>query len=222
MRVAVLVTVIVASLLLPLDLGAAPAHPSLPGTARSQGDGRGDRQSRWDLSRFAGERPANIQSGPGAATTSSTGPLGNLFDGLVEDNGETTVTEPALAESWSTSPDGKTWTFTLRQGLRWQDGAPVTADDVMFTFRVIYDKNIPNSLADVLTVDGKPITVAKVNDLTVHLHDTGTVRAVPEDDRHRDSPGAQAPRGLSGREVQPDLGASTPLPAISSGRARIS
>ena len=100
---------------------------------------------------------------------SSTGAIGGLFDGLVEDNGETTETEPALAESWRTSPDGRTWTFKLRQGLQWSDGAPVTADDVAFTFQVIYDGKIPNSLQDVLTVAGKPIEVTKVDSLTIRF-----------------------------------------------------
>ncbi len=39
---------------------------------------------------------------------------------------------PHLAKSWSVSPDQKEWTFTLREGLRWSDGAPFTADDIMF------------------------------------------------------------------------------------------
>ena len=105
-----------------------------------------------------------------AQETSSSGPLGTLFDGLVEDNGETAATEPALAESWTTSKDGKTWTFVLREGLQWDDGAPLTADDVVFTFHVIYDKNIPNSISDVLTVAGKPIEVTKVDARTIQFH----------------------------------------------------
>ena len=41
---------------------------------------------------------------------------------------------PSLAESWETSPDGLVWTFRLRKGVRWSDGAPFTADDVVFTW----------------------------------------------------------------------------------------
>ncbi len=41
---------------------------------------------------------------------------------------------PALAESWSTSPDKLTWTFKIRQGAKWSDGQPVTAKDAAFTF----------------------------------------------------------------------------------------
>jgi ABC-type dipeptide/oligopeptide/nickel transport system permease component/ABC-type transport system substrate-binding protein len=39
---------------------------------------------------------------------------------------------PHLAKSWSSSPDQREWTFTLREGLRWSDGAPFTTDDIMF------------------------------------------------------------------------------------------
>ena len=44
---------------------------------------------------------------------------------------------PDLAESWSTSSDGKTWTFKIRQGVTWQDGQPLTARDVAFTYNYI-------------------------------------------------------------------------------------
>lgn len=40
-----------------------------------------------------------------------------------------------LAKSWKRSPDGRTWTFTLRDGIEWHDGRPLTARDVAFTFR---------------------------------------------------------------------------------------
>jgi ABC-type transport system substrate-binding protein len=39
---------------------------------------------------------------------------------------------PHIAKSWSVSPDQREWTFTLREGLRWSDGAPFTTDDIMF------------------------------------------------------------------------------------------
>jgi peptide/nickel transport system substrate-binding protein len=42
---------------------------------------------------------------------------------------------PWLATSWDSSPDGLTWTFKVREGVRWQDGEPLTADDVVFTYR---------------------------------------------------------------------------------------
>ena len=52
---------------------------------------------------------------------------------------------PGLAESWTTSPDGLTWTFKIRQGAKWQDGEPVTAKDVAFTYNYILAKKIDRS-----------------------------------------------------------------------------
>jgi peptide/nickel transport system substrate-binding protein len=78
--------------------------------------------------------------------------------------------EPGLAESWSVAPDNKTWTFKLRKNLRWSDGAPLTADDVTFTFNdVIYNPDIDNVTRDALTVDGKKFTVTKIDDLTIQV-----------------------------------------------------
>ncbi|HJW74298.1 MAG TPA: ABC transporter substrate-binding protein [Thermoleophilia bacterium] len=44
---------------------------------------------------------------------------------------------PDLAESWTTSPDAKVWTFKIRSGVTWQDGVPLTARDVAFTYNLI-------------------------------------------------------------------------------------
>ncbi|KAF1022924.1 MAG: Glutathione-binding protein GsiB [Paracidovorax wautersii] len=43
--------------------------------------------------------------------------------------------QPQMVDQWSTSPDGKTWTFTLRGGLAFSDGAPVTSDDVIASLK---------------------------------------------------------------------------------------
>ena len=76
---------------------------------------------------------------------------------------------PALAESWTVADDKKTWTFKLRKGLRWSDGKPLTADDVTFTWRVIYDTNINNVVVDQFFINGKPFTVTNLDDLTVKV-----------------------------------------------------
>ncbi|HEY5388904.1 MAG TPA: ABC transporter substrate-binding protein [Thermoleophilia bacterium] len=43
-------------------------------------------------------------------------------------------TTPGLAESWTSSPDGLTWTFKIRSGVMWSDGVPLTAQDIAFTY----------------------------------------------------------------------------------------
>lgn len=61
-----------------------------------------------------------------------------LFPGLVRPDAQLRPS-PDLAESWTVSPDGKTYSFVLRRGVRWHDGAPFTARDVQFTFERILD-----------------------------------------------------------------------------------
>jgi len=58
---------------------------------------------------------------------------GNVYEGLVrfDRNGEIV---PALAAGWQVSTDGLAWTFTLREGVRFHDGSPLTAEDVLFKF----------------------------------------------------------------------------------------
>jgi peptide/nickel transport system substrate-binding protein len=91
-----------------------------------------------------------------------------IFEGLTTTNGITTEVEPSLAESWTVSDDGLTWTFHLRQDVKWNDGAPFTADDVVFTFNdLVYDEDIPTSIRDIMTLEGKQIKVSKIDDFTV-------------------------------------------------------
>jgi peptide/nickel transport system substrate-binding protein len=68
----------------------------------------------------------------GNVVTNSFMPL--LFDALVFPDPDTLQPTPNLATRWDVSPDGKTYTFALKQGVRWHDGQPFTADDVKFSY----------------------------------------------------------------------------------------
>jgi peptide/nickel transport system substrate-binding protein len=59
---------------------------------------------------------------------------------------------PSLAESWSTSKDGRTWEFVLRKGARFHNGEPVTAEDVKFSFERYRGTQAPLFKARVLEV----------------------------------------------------------------------
>jgi peptide/nickel transport system substrate-binding protein len=96
--------------------------------------------------------------------------LGQVFDSLIRINPKTTLPEPSIAQSWDISPDQKTITFHLRHDVKWFDGRPVTARDVLFTFKVIYDDKIPNSMRPGLLVDAKPIPVTAPDDYTVVMN----------------------------------------------------
>src|SRR3954447_5693117 len=57
-----------------------------------------------------------------------------MYDYLVNYSMKDMSPEPGLAKSWDTSADGKTWTFHVRDGVKWSDGKPLTASDVAFTY----------------------------------------------------------------------------------------
>src|SRR5688500_8011752 len=61
---------------------------------------------------------------------------------LIHINRETQRTEPALATRWTASPDGRRYRLTLRRGVRFSDGDPFDADDVVFSFRVYLDEKL--------------------------------------------------------------------------------
>jgi len=74
---------------------------------------------------------------------------------------------PALAESWEATPDGKTWTFRLRQGVTFQDGTKFDAEAVKFNFERIAD---PKTASAQLKSDIGPFTKVEVVDpLTVRI-----------------------------------------------------
>ena len=93
-----------------------------------------------------------------------------MFWGLLNFDVPKQEIKPGLAESWTNSADGKTWTLKLRKNLRWSDGEPLTADDVIFTWNdVIYNTNINTVMRDPFILDGKKFTVTKLDDLTIQV-----------------------------------------------------
>ena len=92
-----------------------------------------------------------------------------LHADLIEINRSTQKTEPALAKSWKMSPDGRTFTLKLRKGIRFSDGQPFDADDVVFTFTVYLDEAVSSPQRDLLLIDGKPLTISKVDQYTVRF-----------------------------------------------------
>ncbi len=91
--------------------------------------------------------------------------LENVYDTLVQPN-EQLEFEPALATEWTTSEDGLTWTFTLRDGVTWHDGTDFTADDVVASYNRILDEDVGAANAfRFATVE----EVRAVDDLTVEI-----------------------------------------------------
>jgi peptide/nickel transport system substrate-binding protein len=88
---------------------------------------------------------------------------------LIHINRETLKTEPALATSWTISPDGKQYLLHLRHGVRFSDGQPFNADDVVFSFQLYLDEKLHSPQRDLLVVGDKPMAVQKVDDYTVRF-----------------------------------------------------
>ncbi len=97
----------------------------------------------------------------------SANPIVNIYDGLVRYKPGSTEIEPALATEWSASPDGKEWTFKLRQGVKFHDGTPFNADAVVFSV----SRQLPPQRTDEMPYAsftfGPVQKVEKVDDYTV-------------------------------------------------------
>ena len=92
----------------------------------------------------------------------------HMFNGLIEANLATGKIDPALAESWTTSDDGKVYTFKLRQGVKWHDGVEFTADDVVFTFdQIIANKEARGNDFNNFSSGGIKYKFEKVDKYTV-------------------------------------------------------
>ena len=84
-----------------------------------------------------------------AQETSSTAVLSYLFTGLTKIDLKSMQVVPDLAHKWEKKEGGRVYIFHLRRNVRWSDGEPFTADDVVFTYRDIYlNPRIPNSTGD--------------------------------------------------------------------------
>ncbi len=98
--------------------------------------------------------------------------FGLTYEGLITENPLTGKKEPALAESWEISEDKLRIIFTLREGLKWSDGKPLTADDVVFSYNDLYlNPQIPNNYKDSLRIgqSGSFPTIRKLDDRRVEF-----------------------------------------------------
>lgn len=100
------------------------------------------------------------------ATSSEFGGL--MFDGLTTTDAYTGEAIPLLAKSISIDKSGKIYTVTLRKGLQWSDGKPITADDVVYTWNNIILAGFGNtSTRDSSLIEGIPPKIEKINRYTI-------------------------------------------------------
>ena len=105
-----------------------------------------------------------------AKETSSTAVTALLNAGLTSVSPSNGRVVPGLAKSWEISEDKKTYTFHLREYLKFSDGEPLTAEDVVFSFnQLIFNEKVKDSTSEQLKVQGNLPEVKKVDELTVKI-----------------------------------------------------
>lgn len=120
-----------------------------------------------------GELVVSIRAEPGAYNRyiEATTPgeiMSFLTDArLVRVNRATDQLEPWVAESWTESSDGLSFTLKLRPGVKFSDGTPLTSADVLFSFRALYDERVKSPLASGISVGGQPLRVSAPDPSTV-------------------------------------------------------
>lgn len=87
---------------------------------------------------------------------------------LVRWNVQFTEVIPNVAEKWTANENSSEFTFTLRKGMKWSDGKPFTADDIVFAIEdCTKNTELYKATPSVFTIAGKPVVVTKVDDVTV-------------------------------------------------------
>lgn len=94
--------------------------------------------------------------------------IGLIFNGLLRVNEELEL-EPDLAESYEIKSNGKRYLFKLRKDVKWHDGQPFTAKDVVFTFNKILDPKTNTVRRSNYLIDGKAIKFSAIDDYTVQV-----------------------------------------------------
>ena len=90
--------------------------------------------------------------------------------GLVRWNPQFTEVGPNVAEKWTVNDNATEFVFTLRKGMKWSDGHPFTADDVVFAIEdCAKNTDLFKSVPSQLVINGKPATASKVDDVTVKI-----------------------------------------------------
>ena len=117
------------------------------------------------------DRGILIMRGGGSSMPENFNPLMTdarvwLYDGLVRFD-EDMNPIPDLAESWEISEDGTVYTIKLRQDVKFHDGTPMTADDVLYTAELTLDEDINSPYRSKFIIDGEPVVWEKIDDYTV-------------------------------------------------------
>ncbi len=128
--------------------------------------GAGAQTRPLSVAQLAGPRTFNfLLANDEQTSTIAAVVMGNL----INVNRQTQKLEPALAERWWLSRDGKTLTMKLRRNVKFSDGVPFTASDVLFTLEILYDEKLHPPLQDTFLIAGRKITAERLDNHTVRF-----------------------------------------------------
>ena len=142
-------------------VGMAATTPVMAEDAAASEDG-------YNLSLCIASEPMSIDPALNSAVDGAI-MCNHMFEGLVKwvDDGDgNAVTAPGQAESWETSEDGLTWTFHLRDGLKWSDGTDLTAKDFVYSWQRVCDPNVAAPYAETVLGMVKGYDEAIAGDIT--------------------------------------------------------
>jgi peptide/nickel transport system substrate-binding protein len=120
------------------------------------------------------------------------------------DTGADGITRPMLCKKWVASEDLKTWDLFLQEGVLFNDGQLMTADDVIFTMNEWLNKDVGSSMFGLLSYWGGPQNIEKINDYQIRLHLEKANIGVPEHLWHY--PGLILPRNFEGDFIKQPVG----------------
>lgn len=113
---------------------------------------------------------------------------GNIYETLIERDNETLELKPLLAERWEISDDKLTYTFKIREGIKWQDGVPFTSEDVVFSYKTIMDPKVDTpqlrsyyqEIKDVVAVDEHTVRFTYARPYFLALEFCGGMPIIPK------------------------------------------
>lgn len=116
------------------------------------------------------------------ATGDGNGVLRFIAQGLTRWDTKFDRVLPNIAESWTVTPDATEYVFTLRRGMRWSDGVPFTADDIVFAVNdVIGNREISGLPASRYQAAGKTMQARRIDDTHVLISFAAGNRMLPEE-----------------------------------------
>ncbi len=113
---------------------------------------------------------------------------GNIYETLIERDNETLELKPLLAESWEISEDKLTFTFKLKEGIKWQDGVPFSAEDIVFSYNTIMNPKVDSpqlrsyyqEIKDVVAIDEHTVRFTYARPYFLALEFCGGMPIVPK------------------------------------------